>query len=200
MPSPQNYVNTSAVLAMISKELNVDKKQVEALSMAVSPVIDAGRGRRVVAPADPETRYFTALDSECLIIDDIATLDGVTVSVDSNRDRSWGTTWEAETEFYFDNEPPVSLLFSLAPYSWPLHRQGVKITARFGYATEVPESITAAANLITYRLFKRPETIFGVSGSPVRGITTIINKVMQDSDIQMLLGVVPYLDSTWRPS
>jgi len=110
---------------------------------------------------------------------------------DTGRNRTWSGEYVLNTHYHTDMRQPIQRLYTLGTYAFPVSRQGVKIEARFGYALEVPDAIREAANLMTFRLWKRPEAIFGVSGSPVSGISAVINKIGTDSDIQALLSVVP---------
>jgi len=101
-----------------------------------------------------------------------------------------------------DNAPALGEPYTSIEYSfptaaaWPLtfaiSRHRVAITAKWGYAAEVPESVRQACILQASRIFSRRHAPFGVAGSPEIGSEIrLLSKV--DPDVAVLLsGKVRY--------
>jgi hypothetical protein len=172
----------------------------ESVVEAVSREIDNYCRRRFYS-AD-ESRYYTAEESDVLAIDDIGisligTAAAVTVETDEDGDRTYEIAW-ADTDFdlWPYNEAPYMEL-RVTPngtYTFPAGMaKAVKVTAPFGYvygtgASDAPEPVQQACLLQSYRIWKRKDAPFGVTGSAEMGQMIVIPKL--DPDVAMLIN--PY--------
>ena len=152
-----------------------DEGTLEPLIEATSRLIDNITGRRFYA-SDGEVRYYTPIDSEVLLIDDLLAVDSI--KTDGDGDRTYETTWD--TGDY--DLMPLNSSTDVAPYTWievavlgsysfPLMRASVELTGDFGYcaAADQPFPITEACYLGAHRAMKRLSTPLGVSGSSRTG-------------------------------
>jgi len=119
----------------------------------VSRLIDSLTWRRFYASTADETRYYTAADSARLFVDD--DMYSVTsLHTDLNADRTYTDTWDTGDYDLL----PVNAALDSQPYTWlevaplgdyvfPLSRNGVKVTGKFGYcaaSSDAPRPIKRA--------------------------------------------------------
>jgi hypothetical protein len=160
----------------------------EAIIEAASRWIDNTTGRQFYATS--ATRYFTAQDACQCDVSDLLTV--TTLKTDEDGDRTYEVTW-ATTDY--DLMP-----YNYTPYLWlettpngnyyfPLTRKGVQIVGTWGYASATPDIINEACLLISWRLFKRNEAVFGVSGNNQLGQINLT--IPKDEDVARMLA--PYI-------
>lgn len=156
-----------------------DDAIIESVVEAVSRWIDNDCGRRFYRNGTDESRYYTAEDGNLLLLDD--DLGSLTsLLTDEDGDRTYETTWSATD---YDLEPYNAALddrpytrIRVTPqgiYAFPTGRKGVKITGKFGYSATAPKPVKEACLLLTARLFKRKDALFGVMGSIQTGMIRI---------------------------
>lgn len=185
--------NAGATVTLTKVIDPMDNLVIESIVEAVSRWIEAYTGRRFYRNSEDESRYYTATHSFSLETDDIGSL--TTLATDDDGDRTYETTWAA-TDY---DLMPYNATVSGQPYTWldvtpsgnyafPTTARGVKLTGKFGYAASTPAPIKEACLLMTERLFRRRDAIFGVLGSAETGMITI---TQADSDVKMLL--LPYV-------
>jgi len=132
--------------------------------------------RRTFHPSAAATiRYFTALRSGTLVIDDLTTL--TTLASDEDGDRTYERTWSATD---YDLEPfnaseiyrPYTSI-SVTPtgnYSFPAGvPKGVKITGVWGWPS-IPEEVKEATIIETAGLWQQGKGIGGIVGGGAMGV------------------------------
>lgn len=166
---------------------------------AASRVIDNFCGRRFYPDTAASARYYTALDTETLLlpVDDISSTTGLIVKSDDDWDGTFENTWtlNGRTASYgFMLEPtnaaamskPFTRLHAIAS-SFPTVAQGIEVTAKWGFPA-VPTDIMEACLILAGRYYKRKDTPFGVMGTEGVGVI-VLPKV--DPDVGAIL-------SPWR--
>jgi len=159
----------------------------ESVVEGVSRFIDEHCGRRFYSAA--ETRYYTAEYSTALDVDDLVSV--TTLQTDSDGDRTYEDTW-ATTDY--DLLPFNAALASMpytrvdttpnGYYAFPTVAKGVKLVGSFGWPA-VPAPIKEACLLMSARLARRKDAIFGVVGSADMGTMQVIPKL--DPDVRLML-------------
>lgn len=192
MAITNGYTTLATAKARLGIADTSDDATIEAVVSAVSRQIDNECNRRFYAVS--ETRYYTALSSTGVWVDDL--LSVTTLVTDDDGDRTYDTTWAA-TDYdlgpynaALDGQPYSRI--DVAPdgnYTFPVGvARGVKVTGSFGYAATTPAAIAEACLLQTARLFRRKDAVFGVVGSADMGQTAVIARI--DPDVKMMLA--PY--------
>jgi hypothetical protein len=158
---------------------------------ASSRAIDKHTGRRHGFWQDSAVvdRYYTANTTRRVDTDDISTSTGLVVATDEDDSGSWETTWVLDTDFRLepknaaaDSEPWTRLV--ARDRLFPRYDKAVKVTAKFGWAA-VPTYISEACIIQASRLFKRPDSPFGVAGSPEVGVLRLLSRL--DPDVELLV-------------
>lgn len=119
--------------------------------------------------AGSETRYYTALDPERVVIDDATSVTAVAQDLALNR--SYSDTFDmAQIDLLPNNysglgKPIQQLaLVPLATKSFMIDRRAIKVTGVFGYATSTPPAVKQACLLLSAALFRRKDAPFGIAG------------------------------------
>lgn len=196
MTITNGYTTLAAVRAMLgitnSSETGNDA-YIEKIVQAVSRSIDEHCHRRFFSTTADETRYFSGLDHDICLTDDIVSI--TTLKTDEDGDRTYEVTW-ATTDY--DTKPDNASLDS-KPIMWlvcspngthyfPTHSKAIEIVGKFGWCAigNVPDEVSQACLLQSVRIFKRiREAPFGVVGSSDMGTSIIIPKF--DPDVEILL-------------
>lgn len=140
---------------------------------AASRQIDGYTGRRFWQDATVQTRqYFADNVLECRT-DDISTVTGLVVKVDSNDDGAFATTLTQTTNFLLlplnaEDETPARpyndiRIVDSGISSFPISasgRPGVQVTAKFGWVA-VPDDVRKAALTQAVQLYKASDAVFG---------------------------------------
>ena len=157
---------------------------IEGTIEAASRWIDTWTGHQFFATT--ATRYFTADHRDWLPVPDLLTV--TTLKTDDDGNRVYETTWAAtDYDLHPFNNPPYQWI-ELPPNglkTFPLYARGVEIAGTWGYASATPDAVNEACLLLAARLWKRKDTILGVSGVSQLGQLTV--KVPVDDDIRGLL-------------
>lgn len=151
----------------------------------------------------PETRYYTADDGFELNVDDLTGTP--TIATDEGGDGTYETTWNA-TDYslkYGDNynasldgKPYTQIEVSAAgTKNFPTSvKKGVRVYASFGYiastnANNCPAQVHDACLITVTRLFKRPDSPFGVAGGNTQlgQPPIVIPRITLDPDVMDLL-------------
>ncbi len=171
-----------------------DDAIIESVVEAVSRWIDNDTGRRFYTTAADETRYYTHDGGDRFQCpDDIVSI--TTLGTDDDGDRTYENTWTVTTDYdlepynaSLDGMPYTSIRVTpTGRYGFPTVRHGVKIVGKFGLAA-VPKPIKEACLLLTQRVFKRKDAVFGVFGSVQTGMVRIT-----DFDIDAWRLLLPYV-------
>lgn len=180
--------NGYATLAEARAELGIsdvsdtaDDAVIEALVESVSRAIDDFCGRRFYAAT--QTRYFTALRADRLLVDDL--LSVTTLKTDDDGDGTYETTWTA-ADYYL---APYNAALESVPepywrievseggdYSFPDRvRRGVEIAGSWGFSATTPDVINRACLFQVAQEFRTRHVPLGIQGSgdmavEIRGI------------------------------
>jgi len=168
-----------------------DDTTLEAVITAVSRWIDRYCGRRFYTTTSDEARYYTAVQSDCLLTDDIVSV--TSIATDEDGDQVYETNWAATD---YELEPPNAALdgepyttIRVSPngnYSFPTGvLRGVKVVGKFGYAASAPAPVQEACIIQCSRIYRRKDAPFGVTGDPEFGQTAVIMRL--DWDVKYLL-------------
>ena len=152
-----------------------DDAVIEDIIEAVSRWIDGQTGRKFVIEGTASTRYYTADNSDTIRVDEISNAANITsVSVDYDGEMSTYTALSATTDYITlpDNSLALGVPitgFEIAPNSsnyFPTTRRGVKVVAKFGWAS-VPDNLKTDALAIALNIYKER------SGQSAAGQVTI---------------------------
>lgn len=142
---------------------------------------------------ETQTRYYTAHDSYCLVVDNLLAIASSTgLLTDNGYNRNYSATWPPTAYDLY----PYNATLDGVPYwridlvvtstnVFPAGRQrGVKITGTFGYSREVPAEVKEACLLLISRYMTRKGSDFGTIGGGDIGIFRISP---MDPDVMELL-------------
>lgn len=161
----------------------------EATVESVSRMIDEYTGRRFYATT--ETRYYSPVDSDTLLVDDLLTV--TTLKTDENADGIFEITWTTSDYHLLPfnastNGHPYTRIEATGygNYSFPVSvKKAVQIAGSFGYSTTAPKQVAEACKIQSIRLFKRKDAPFGIlAGGDMQQAMTIPDL---DPDVKMLL-------------
>lgn len=153
---------------------------------AVTELIDEATSRTFAVAAEPASaRFYTAASDRAVFIDDAVTITQVESPV--------GTVWDDALEY--DAEPvngpalgrPYEEIVSLG-LAWSRVHNDVKITATWGWPA-TPKRVKQACLIQSARVFRRPDSPFGVAGSPELG-NELRLLARLDPDVENLLATL----------
>jgi len=141
------------------------------------------------------TKYYTSSQPDLLWIDDLVSL--TTLKTDEDGDGVYENNWTS-SDYWLEprnaqvfTEPRPYRQIRINPngdYSFPTAiRYGVEIAGDWGYSSSAPKVIKEAVLLMSNRIYRRKDAIFGVSGTAGLGVTVVKAKIQEDSDIIKLL-------------
>ena len=168
-----------------------DDPVLERVIEATSRAIDNITGRRFYAAE--ETRYYTAIKTTEVEVDDL--LSVTTLKTDEDGDRTYEYTW-ATTDYdlmpynaVLKGWPYNRIEISVFPdYYFPLIRKGIEIAGSFGFSSATPADIVEGCLLGAHRFMKRTSTPLGVSASAALGeMRLVVSQLRGDPDIMGLL-------------
>jgi len=162
---------------------------------AASRAIDRACGRQFGKVDSAVIRYYTAYTHPVLLrnvvdIDDLYSVTGLEVDVDSDGDETYATALDAFTarplNAAADGEPWTQIAVGPnATESMPTTADAVKVTGLFGWSA-VPDPIKQATLLQASRFLARRNSPYGVAGSPENGSEVrLLAKV--DPDVEVAL-------------
>lgn len=187
MTITNGYTTLHAVkLALGISDSNADT-DVEAAVEAASRQIDShcGRGRKFWQDASVVARKYNPANATTVITDDISTLTGLIVKVDTSDDGTFDTTLTINTDFQVE---PVNAAAEYPVQPWTAirlldgaissfarlasGRPCVEVTAKYGWST-VPDAVERACTIQARSIFKAQDTTFGsfqlsIDGQPQR--------------------------------
>lgn len=192
---PQDYVTRQDVKARrsLSEADTRDDAIIDAIIPAVCRAVDEYCNVRPGAfLAESQTRYYTATDSHCLVVDNLVSVGTSGLETDNGYNLTYSATWStAAYDLYphnatLDGRPYWQIhARSSASNTFPVGRErGVKITGTFGWSAEPPYQIREAVLLIVNRFIERRNSPFGVVGNAEVG-TFRISPI--DPDVRELL-------------
>lgn len=173
---------------------SVSDEMLEGIIEAVSRRIDDECHRVFYSDSDEVSRYYTAVNSEYIFTDDICSPSSdIGIETDTNGDGTFDDTFSF-TDFYpepfnaeLDGVPYQKIVVSYSGnFLFPKNvRRGVKVTAKFGWAS-VPKPIQQACMLQSERLFKRFSTPLGSESMTALGRMTLSIPSL-DPDVELLI-------------
>lgn len=190
-----DYCSAADLKAYVRVADDLDDAQVTLAVSAASRAIDKACGRQFGKVDAAESRYYTAVRDRSrrrwvIDIDDLSTLDGVTVKFDGDDDGTYGDLID-EVQAKPVNAAVLGLPFTqlvVHPNSTtqPTGREdAVEVRGAFGWPA-VPVAIKQATLLQASRLLWRRDAPAGVSGSPDGpGEVRLLAKV--DPDVAVLV-------------
>lgn len=142
---------------------------------------------------ETQTRYYTANDSYCLVVDNLLDVASATgLLTDNGFNRSYSATWATTAYDLY----PYNATLDGVPY-WKIETvatssncfpvgqpRGVKITGTFGYSREVPTEVKEACLLLISRYMTRKGSDYGTVGGGDVGVFRISP---MDPDVMKLL-------------
>lgn len=191
-PTPSSgplYVTAAELKGSLTIEGSYANDDVDLACESASRVIDAATGRRFYQDSDARFYTVSPYDRE-LRIDDATTITAVTVDTDG--DGTYETTWVEGTDFYLD---PVNAVAADRPFTnvmlkcaagrvFPHYPSAVKVEATFGWAA-IPAEVRQYARILAAQLLLRTKQApFGILS--VGETATRIGRY--DPDFQRLLG------------
>lgn len=193
MTISNGYATLTELKAYLDISDPEDDPKLENVITATSRWIDQELGRRFYTAS--ETRYFTAHNPRLCIVDDLQSI--TTLSTDYGGDGTFETTWTS-TDYNLwpynastDSKPYSAIEAAPAGnYSFPTVRRGVSVAGVFGYSAATPDVIREACLLMSARVFKRKDLVYGISGSVDLGTLTVIGSVGRDDELMKLLGSI----------
>lgn len=174
---------------------SVSDDMLEAIIEAVSRKIDDKCNRVFWADSDDVIRYYTALNTNYVFTNDIASPSSdVTIEIDTNGDGTYDntfTTADYALEPYnaeIDGVPYQKITVSSnGQFLFPKSViKGVKVTAKWGWPNAVPPAIVQATLLQSERLFKRFSTPLGSESMTALGKMTLTIPSL-DPDVEFLI-------------
>lgn len=204
-----DYCTTAELKSWLRITSSVDDTLLAVATTTASRAVDGYCGRQFGNISMAADRYYTwdggltgagrPVWPNCrratLAIDDIYTTTDLVVAIDTDGDGDTDTTLTVGTDFDLepvnaaaDGRPWTRLtLRSSSAALFTLYPNGVKVTARFGWAA-VPTPIKQATIILAAELSARRNAPFGVAGSPELG-----------SEMRLLAKVDPDAVNSLRP-
>lgn len=194
-PLDPAYIELEELKRTLSLDgLTFADRDLRAAILTASRQVEERTGRRFWRDATDRTRAYTPLRSDRVWIDDLDTL--TELRTDADGDGVYETVWAASDYALGPaNAPELGMPWTrieVRPggrYLFPLRRDSVQVTGRFGWGT-TPTAIRSATQLLAHRLLRRvresPHGVlgFGADGAAVRVLAS-------DPDVEALLA--PYL-------
>ena len=200
----EQYVDKDDVKTWLGMSGTGQDTNIDIAIDAASRAIDHYTGRVFTISEAVETRVYDCEFLDYAFVDDIATTTGLVVKT-LNSDGSVHDTLTLNTDFLLapynaDKEHPkmpfnkIVMNIENGGKVLPVeHRQGLQITAKFGFPVQhgqsdtVPEAIKQAALIQAARFFQRKNSPMGFSGNPETGNAPIIFLSQLDPDVQTLI-------------
>jgi len=151
--------------------------------------IDKFCGRTFEPAGTVSARVYQPSTNALTYTDDFFTTTGLIVKQDDSNDGTYGTTLTVTSDFIVPgNAAPFNIIRSVSsPFPrYISDRPTVEVTAKWGYAEAVPDTVQQAALILAARLFQRRSSPLGVMAGVVNDFGPIrVSRV--DPDIQRLL-------------
>ena len=163
-----------------------DDAALQAARDAVSLMVEQHTGRDFDVATSATTRIFTAESVHRVEIDDAASV--TTVEIDTTGDQSYNITLSSDDwQAYPINRTPKTHLIATydTDYYFPTTRDGVRVTATWGYQAEVPAPVREVVILETVRLWQATRNPVGVIESQTTGSAVYV-PALHPSSMAML--------------
>ena len=183
MPLRPDYTSTSALKALMGITDTVDDAAIGASVTAASRMVDA-YCQRQFGSATGQVREY-AITGQTVAIEDVTSVTEVAVRPEWGTELTVltvGTQYLLEPRNASTRGTPFTRVRLADPYDG---RMVLKVTGTVGWSS-IPELVVEATKIQAIRLFKRPQSPFGVAGSPDVG-SELRLLARLDPDVQVLL-------------
>ena len=153
-----DYTSAARVKTSLGITDTTNDLEISLAIQAASQMIENECGTRFWIPAAAETRYYTAVNHQFVVFDDIASSVSGAAPTILQSELTWTETARRSSNGGLDyvlmprnaalnGEPYTSARIHVdGDYTFPLIQDGVKIVAQFGYADTIPASIEKRAS------------------------------------------------------
>lgn len=151
---------------------SIDDTLLEQIVESASRSIDRIANRYFYLDATATQHFYRTTDAYSLIVDDIGSLSGLVVTLDTAGTGTFSTAVSINTDYLMEplNSAGLGRPFTnitmvgsqLFPYPLNL-RPGISVVARWGWPS-VPDDITQATLILGADLYKRKDSVGGVLG------------------------------------
>jgi hypothetical protein len=192
----QEYVTTANLKTYLGLSGSGQDTNLGIAIKAASSAIAAYCGRQFDQDATVQTRKYDCEFMDFAEVDDISTTTGLIVKT-LNSDGSVNETLTINTDFFLApynadaGDPPMpftKIVMAMENSGKVLptgHRQGLSVTAKFGFSA-VPDAIFQAALIQSARFWQRKNSPMGFSGNPETGQAPVIFLSELDPDVKNL--------------
>jgi hypothetical protein len=151
---------------------SIDDTLLEEIVESASRSIDRIANRHFYLDAVASDHFYRTTDAYSLIVDDIGTLSGLVIALDTAGSGTFSTAVTINTDYLMEPLNSASLgrpwtnvtMVGAQLFPYPLNlRPGIKVTARWGWPT-VPDDIAQATLILGADLYKRKDSVGGVLG------------------------------------
>lgn len=166
-----SYASLAQFKASVGIQDSQDDIALQNVLDATDTLIDLYCDRRTGFGTASETRYYTALDYQYVLVDDLVSV--TTLQTDDDANGTYETTWTAGTDYVL---APYNNALDGFPYteidtsvSWPRNFPkdvylGVKVVGVFGFPA-TPAAVVQAAIIQANAVWSSRTSAFGVIGS-----------------------------------
>ncbi len=192
MAPTNGYATTAELKAWLSITNSTDDTLLDNAITAASRQIDGYTHRRYYAAT--ETRYFTPVVGNSLLVDDLLTV--TTLKQDDDGDGTFEITWAAADYVLCPraaayHNPPAPFweirATPLGSYRFTVGAQdNIQIVGSWGFAASAPADVKHACLIQSARMFKRKDSPYGVAGANALGAVVMV-KAELDPDAMALL-------------
>lgn len=179
------YISVAQLKSYLSIPDTVDDVEITDVLDSVSEEIESHCGRQFNDAGAASARLYFAEDFEVVYIDDLHTTIGLIVETDDDGDGTYETTWSS-SDYQLE---PLNGVVEGKP-GWPYwvvravgrsfptgRRAGVRVTARWGWAT-IPPPVKQACRILGAETLKLREAPFGVAGFGEFGVVRVRSNPM----------------------
>ena len=202
MAITNGYCALSEIKTYIGLSGSGQDTNLESAVESASREIDQYCGR-IFYETTSQVRTYTPTNRYELEVDDISTVTGLVVKLDTNDDGSYDKTLTINTDFIvspvnrsnvLDQNQPITMLKILDKRSSERFDvdiiNNVQVTAKYGFSS-VPSAIKQATFLQATRLFKRKDSPFSTYGNPQTGTAELFNRFDPDA-LKLIKGYTKY--------
>ena len=202
MAITNGYCALSEIKTYIGLSGSGQDTNLESAVESASREIDQYCGR-IFYETTSQVRTYTPTNRYELEVDDISTVTGLVVKLDTTDDGSYDTTLTINTDFIvspvnrsnvLDENQPITMLKILDKRSSERFDvdiiNNVQVTAKYGFSS-VPSAIKQATFLQATRLFKRKDSPFSTYGNPQTGTAELFNRFDPDA-LKLIKGYTKY--------
>jgi hypothetical protein len=202
MAITNGYCALSEIKTYIGLSGSGQDTNLESAVESASREIDQYCGR-IFYETTSQVRTYTPTNRYELEVDDISTVTGLVVKLDTTDDGSYDTTLTINTDFIvspvnrsnvLDENQPITMLQILDKRSSERFDvdiiNNVQVTAKYGFSS-VPSAIKQATFLQATRLFKRKDSPFSTYGNPQTGTAELFNRFDPDA-LKLIKGYTKY--------